>query len=228
MSIIKELGRHMPGGFFIYKAEGDEELIYVNDAVVSLFGCRDLEEFREHTGNTFRGMLHPDDYDAVSASVNDQARASGGNMDHVIYRIDRRDGMVRWIDDYGHYTETDSYGGIYYVFIADVTEQYDPEERSALKEKLISEQVRSSRHDKMITALASDYRSVYHVNLDRDEGICYRQDPDDPEQTEEGVRFPYLARFTWYADNSVDEMYRDGFKNFIDPDNIRKGLPISQ
>ncbi len=59
MTIIEELGRHMPGGFFIYKAEGDEELIYVNDATVSLFGCDDIEDFKKHTGNTFRGMLHP-------------------------------------------------------------------------------------------------------------------------------------------------------------------------
>ena len=26
----------------------------------------------------------------------------------------------------------------------------------------------------MITAMASDYRSVYYVDLDKDEGICYR------------------------------------------------------
>ncbi len=26
-------------------------------------------------------------------------------------------------DDYGHYTETDTYGGIYYVFISDITEK---------------------------------------------------------------------------------------------------------
>ncbi len=27
MSFIEAIGQHMPGGFFIYKAEGDEELI---------------------------------------------------------------------------------------------------------------------------------------------------------------------------------------------------------
>ena len=117
-------------------------------------------------------MLHPEDYAAVQTSVDDQIRMSSEHMDHVTYRIIRKDGTVRWIDDYGHYTESDSFGGIYYVFIADVTEQYDPKERSVLKEQLISEQVRSSQQDKMITALASDYRSVYHINLDLDEGVC--------------------------------------------------------
>ena len=27
MPVVEELGRHMPGGFFIYKAEAPEELI---------------------------------------------------------------------------------------------------------------------------------------------------------------------------------------------------------
>lgn len=224
VTFIEELGRHMPGGFFIYKSEGDGEIIYANDAVVRLFGCDDADDFRKHTGNTFKGMLYPDDYAKVSASVDDQIRMSKEKMDHVIYRIIRKDGSIRWIDDYGHYTLTDNYGGIYYVFIADVTEQYDPKERNDLKEQLVSEQYRSDQQDKMITALASDYRSVYHIDLDRNEGVCYRSDPDDKEQSPVGERFPYLERFMWYADHSVDPDYREGFLRFIDPDNIRKEL----
>ncbi len=224
MTFIEELGRHMPGGFFIYKSEGDGEIIYANDAVVRLFGCDDADDFRKHTGNTFKGMLYPDDYAKVSASVDDQIRMSNEKMDHVIYRIIRKDGSIRWIDDYGHYTLTDNYGGIYYVFIADVTEQYDPKERNDLKEQLVSEQYRSDQQDKMITALASDYRSVYHIDLDRNEGVCYRSDPDDKEQSPVGERFPYLERFMWYADHSVDPDYREGFLRFIYPDNIRKEL----
>ncbi len=224
MGIIEEIGRHMPGGFFIYRAEGDEELIYANDATISLFGCEDLDDFKELTGYTFKGMLHPEDYAAITDSINDQIRMSKKSMDHVEYRIIRKDGSVRWIDDYGHYTETDNYGGIYYVFIADITEQHDSDERNDLKERLISEQFRRQQQDKMITALASDYTSVYHIDLDRDEGICYRADPDDQEQTGVGIRFPYLERFTWYAGHSVDEAYRKNFLQFIDPENVRKSL----
>ena len=76
----------------------------------------------------------------------------------------------------------------------------------------------------MITAMASDYRCVYHVNLDEDEGICYRSDPNDPDGSPEGVHFPYLERFTWYANNVVTESYREGFLHFIDPGNIRNAL----
>ena len=38
MHIVEEIGRHMPGGFFIYKAEKPEELLYANHAVIDIFG----------------------------------------------------------------------------------------------------------------------------------------------------------------------------------------------
>lgn len=74
MYIVEELGRHMPGGFFIYKAEGNEELLYANHAVIKIFGCDDLEDFKKLTGYTFKGMLHPEDYKKVSESVGEQIR----------------------------------------------------------------------------------------------------------------------------------------------------------
>ena len=76
----------------------------------------------------------------------------------------------------------------------------------------------------MINAMASDYRAVYYVNLDENDGVCYRDDPNDSYQTPMGVHFPYLERFAWYGEQFVTEMYREGFMNFIDPDNIRKSL----
>ena len=76
----------------------------------------------------------------------------------------------------------------------------------------------------MITAMASDYRSVYYVNLDENDGVCYRGDPTDPDQTPAGVHFPYLERITWYARYCVTEMYREGFLDFVNPDNIRRRL----
>ena len=80
----------------------------------------------------------------------------------------------------------------------------------------------------MITALASDYRCVYYVNLDENDGVCYRGDPNDHVQSKEGVHFPYLERFTWYGENAVTENYREAFLNFIQPENIRKALETQE
>lgn len=102
--------------------------------------------------------------------------------------------------------------------------QEEMTEKLALQEKLLEEEKKRSQQDLMITAMSTDYRSVYYIDLDNDEGICYRGDPEDLDQTDEGVRFPYFERFKWYADHFIDENYREGFLSFIDPDHIREGL----
>ena len=76
----------------------------------------------------------------------------------------------------------------------------------------------------MITALASDYRCVYHVDLDHNDAVCFRADPSDHEQTPEGIHFPYYERFSWYAEHAVTENYREEFLSFIDPVHVREAL----
>ncbi len=375
LPIVEQIGRHMPGGFFIYRAGEPGELLYANQKVLDIFGCEDLDQFKRLTGYTFKGMLYPEDYDAVQASIDAQITVSVDHLDYVEYRIVRRDGAVRWVDDYGHYTETEAYGGIYYVFISDITskrermesdmamrqaviealsESYHTvwlindvetetfslyrgdtqgltahaapirdalgqlkyskakdyyirttvapgdrerlqrelaldaivrrlkekpqfavnylrqmndgsqryfriefakmnmpggrmgvvcgfkdvdedvresqrvhqalEQRVSLQEQLLEQQRRREEQDKMITAMASDYRSVYHANLDLDDAVCYRADPNDNGQYPEGVHFPYYENFARYGEECVDEEYREGFMRFIDPANIRAAL----
>ena len=210
--IVEELGRHMPGGFFIYKAETPQELIYANHAVFDIFGCEDLEDFKALTGYTFKGMVHPDDYQAMSESIANQIKQNDDNLDYVEYRIIRKDGSVRWVDDYGHYTMTDNYGGIYTVFISDITEK-----RERTEEK-------QEEQNKLITALASDYWSVYYIELDKDEGVCYQSHPEIDEALQTGEQFRYLETFTKYAREHITEEFRDEFLRFIQPDAIREAL----
>ena len=101
------------------------------------------------------------------------------------------------------------------------------EERLALSEELLEQTQRREDQDRMITAMASDYRCVYQVDLDKNDAVCYRADPDDPDQTGEGVHFEYYERFKWYGETYIDENYKDGFLEFIKPDNIRKALAES-
>ncbi|ETP72982.1 signal transduction histidine kinase [Lachnospiraceae bacterium JC7] len=104
------------------------------------------------------------------------------------------------------------------------TKQQELEDRIALQEELLEQQKRREQQDRMITALASDYRCVYHVDLDKNDAVCYRADPTDHEQTPEGIHFPYYERFSWYAEHSVAESYREGFLKFIDPGHVREAL----
>ena len=80
LPIVEQLGSQMPGGFFIYEAKGEEKLLYVNKAVIDIFGCDDLEDFKKLTGYTFRGMLHPEDYDRISSSIDHQIDGSDADL----------------------------------------------------------------------------------------------------------------------------------------------------
>ena len=100
---IGDVLAHMPGGFFVYHADGDEAVVYVNEACLRIFGCADEEQFVALTGGTFPGMVHPEDIEAVEHSISRQIQADRYSMDYVEYRIIRRDGSVRWIEDYGHH-----------------------------------------------------------------------------------------------------------------------------
>ena len=102
--------------------------------------------------------------------------------------------------------------------------QQELEERIALQDELLEQERQRAQQDSMITALASDYRSVYYVNLDEDEGICYRKDENQYEGIKEGDSFHYRHKLSEYANQYVTEQYRDAFLKFIDPEAIREGL----
>ena len=128
----------MPGGFLIYCADKREKILYANQALLRIFQCADMDEFRAHTNNSFRGLVHPDDLDEVEESIRTQIAASQYDLDYVEYRIRRRDGAIRWIEDYGHFVRSEAAGDIFYVFLGDATEK----RARSLREKasLVSEQ----------------------------------------------------------------------------------------
>ena len=114
----------IPGGFFIYHADGNQKLIAYNSRMVTLFGCKDEAEFEKLTGNSFKGIVHPDEYEAVQHSIQEQISGNADRTDSVKYRFVRADGSTGMIDDYGYLSHTESFGDIFYVFVQDISDQY--------------------------------------------------------------------------------------------------------
>lgn len=170
LPIIEQISEGMPGGFFIYHADGDEKLIYINHAMLRIFGCGTLEEFKELTGYTFKGLVHPEDIDEVEASIHSQIAHSGEDLDYVEYRIIRKDGTVRWVQDYGHFVHTETYGDLFYVFIEDATERM---QRRMAEFERVNEALYDAhlKEDYLKKALLYDAVSFVEVNLTRDEFI---------------------------------------------------------
>ncbi|MBR6315750.1 MAG: response regulator [Lachnospiraceae bacterium] len=104
------------------------------------------------------------------------------------------------------------------------TLQQELEERLALQDELLEQEKMRTQQDSMITALASDYRSVYYVDLETGKGLCYRSDDVGADQIVAGSEFDYMKEFRGYAENFVTEEYRAAFLEFIEPESIRKGL----
>ncbi len=227
----------MPGGFFIYRAGGGEEILFANRALLQIFHCDTLKEFREYTGNSFRGMVHPDDLDMVEQSIHNQVFNSQRDLDYVEYRIRRKDGAIRWIEDFGHFVRRVS-GEFFYVFISDATEKREKllaekaallQERHRSMESLIEEHtlIRQEhlRRLEIIEGLSVNYESILYADLDDNTILPYRLSRRTKVQFGEMFRpLPY----SWYTRDYIQTWVypedRDMLAEAMDPDVIRDRL----
>ena len=98
------------------------------------------------------------------------------------------------------------------------------ERQLQLQNELLVQKEQQEEQNKLITALASDYYSVYYLDLDTDEGVCYHAHSDVDNGFKAGERFRYLASVTDYANANVREEYREEFLKFIQPENVKELL----
>ena len=141
----------LPGGVFVYHADEMEELITFNSEVMKIFGCDTAEEFRTLTGNSFKGMVHPDDLVLVERNISSQIQKEN-DTDYIEYRIICRDGSEKYVRDYGRFVHTKEYGDVYFVFIHDVTNN-----------RLIYEREKNE-YTSLIQALAIPYENIYKID----------------------------------------------------------------
>ena len=76
----------------------------------------------------------------------------------------------------------------------------------------------------MITALGTDYRGVYYVDLDKGEGVCFKAMEDIENGLKPGQTFSYKDIMARYAEKTVTENYRERFLSFVDPGAIIAAL----
>ena len=127
----------MSDGFFVYNAAHDEKIVFANSPVIRMFGCKNMHEFREHVNGSFRGLVYKDDLERVEWEIIQQQKSSDKNLDFIRYRIMRKNGEIRWIEDVG-YLETSNQEEVpemYYVFVSDITDTMT----EAQKKQLIRE-----------------------------------------------------------------------------------------
>lgn len=211
----------MPGGVLIYHADGAEEIIYANKALLRIFQCNSIKEFRELTGNSFRGMVHPQDLAGVEQSIKEQIMNNRNELDYVEYRIIRKDGSLGWLEDYGHFIHSESIGDIFYVFLSDTTEKKNRElieKATLINEKTLKEKKLQSlieEYDKerrlinqehlrrleVIEGLSINYETILYVDLNTDKLLPYRLSVRTEHQFNRRVQ---SHGFVWFANDYVN------------------------
>ena len=209
---VQDIMQGIPGGFFVYRADSSEELLYANEAMLRLFGCDTLEEFQAHTGNSFKGIVHPDDLERVEKYITRQVADDLQKLDYVEYRIIRRDGGVCWVEDFGHLVHDEVEGDIFYVFVSDITERIKKlhRERVTHQQMLDEASSREKQYMEMIQALTKDYANVYWVNLTKDIVRAFRM--SNAILKSFGNRFQegsYKDLIRFYVESSVYEPDRE-------------------
>lgn len=242
---IKKIMDEMPGGFFIYHADGNEDLIYANNAIPRLFNCESLEEFRELTGNSFKGIVHPEDLEAVEESIKEQIAQSRYDLDYVEYRIIQKGGEIRWVDDYGHFVRSKYAGDVFYVFIGDATdkknlllkEKAEIAQESSKKEQKLKDQIeeygkeiqsvnqKQIQRMEMIEGLSIDYESIFYADLDANTIYPYRLSRWSDDRFSEDVAYwEYNGFDENYINTWVHPQDREIVRRSTNADYIRKRL----
>ena len=159
----------LPGGFFIYYADGEEELLFADENVIRLFGCETMEEFREYTGNSFKGMVHPEDLEKIENDIMAQTFTSEKRHDYVRYRIETKQGKIRYIEDFGHLLHGKDGRKYFYVYIVDVNkdEYYNRNRNSFAESHIVSMNQNADRLTGLLN-MASFYETVQEILADRE------------------------------------------------------------
>lgn len=146
----------LPGGFFVYNALGNLDIYFADQNVINLFGCETLEEFRDFTGNSFRGMVHPEDWEKIESDIMSQTFNSKKRHDYVRYRITTKQGTLRYIEDFGHLLHGKGGTEVFYVYIVDVDkdEYYNRGRNSFAESQILSMNRNSDRLTGLLSMIA--------------------------------------------------------------------------
>ena len=90
-----------------------------------MFGCGNYTEFYKYVGGSFKTMVHPEDIACVEQEIGEQILRSEDSIDRVTYRIVRKDGAVRVVDDIGRKVFTENGSSVFFVCMVDVTDSGD-------------------------------------------------------------------------------------------------------
>lgn len=119
---MMDIADGIPGAILVYRADGDEEILYANNETIRLFDCEDFEDFMAWVHGNFKDFVYKEDLERVQAAIKSRLNEPDENkVAHIGYRIVTKSGVIHEIDDTGRLVDSPYYGKIFYVFLQDAS-----------------------------------------------------------------------------------------------------------
>ena len=125
----------VPGGVFKYEAIPRGQFAFVSAQLLRLLGYTE-QEFRQKFNNCFDDMVYVEDRDKVLKSIENQIE--NGEFDTCEYRIEMKNGDLRWFYDVGHLVTDETGKRWFYVVVVDIDDRRRLQEERENKARLMS------------------------------------------------------------------------------------------
>ncbi|GAB6052420.1 hypothetical protein JCM17960_12400 [Magnetospira thiophila] len=120
---FRSLAENVPGVIYLSRHDSRHQILFINDRVEQITGYP-RQAFM--AGDlTLRDLAHPEDAAWIPGAVRDAARL--GESFELSYRLKRRDGEWRWIQEFGIALEFEGEGTVLEGYLHDVTERHQVE-----------------------------------------------------------------------------------------------------
>lgn len=112
---------HFPGGVMVYRDDEEKAIIFGNQKLQRILGCRDEKDFAALTGGKLSGLLK-ENAALVEKDMEDQMKAPGQRF-HLVTTVSFGDGSRRQVDMQGCRGEREEGKDLVFVFVTAVNEE---------------------------------------------------------------------------------------------------------
>ncbi|MCQ2409536.1 MAG: ATP-binding protein [Clostridia bacterium] len=201
LPVITDFAECMSFGFLIYTADKSSRIVCANSKLAELCGCSSVDEFMEFSKKSYKNI--------VIGNLEKFSRDPDNTVTNT-YRIRKKDGSDISVTDLGYSLKSDSFGDLCCAYIRDFSE----------------EDLEKQRNTEIIEVLASEYSSVYYIDLRTDELNPYTM--NEETETTFGSVFrsgiTYSEAYKLYVDKLILPEDKNMMLNAGSIENIRKQL----
>ncbi len=116
---------NMSGGAFVCRADQSRELLFINDNLISLYECKDRDEFMEFVGGSGYGIVNETPISLIMKEVYLQIEEAHSRSGYVFYNIRTKKGKVQRVVNHWAFVEHPVEGeliyGVIYLHMQDNT-----------------------------------------------------------------------------------------------------------